>query len=165
MHIRKPILFTAMLAAVFLSACGGIFARSADPQPGFAISGTIDMQAAKSAVINLHISDDGRTIEQGWITFTELTCPPSDAGRLACASRRYANVEMSNFNCSVFSAGRLSALIAVDEPVTNGKFEITSAFAGEISGQFTSPTTAKGQVHLALYGGKMECGTWDWSTR
>jgi hypothetical protein len=123
------------------------------------------MQGAKSANLSLHISDDGRMIEQGWITCTGLTCPASDAGRSACASGRWSNVELSYFNCYEFSAGRLSALIAVDEPVTNGKFEVTSAFAGEISGQFTSPTTGKGKVHLALFGGKLECGTWDWSTK
>ncbi len=123
------------------------------------------MPGAKSATLSLHISGDGRSIEQGWITFSELTCPPSEAGRLACGSRMWANVSMAQFNCSVFSAGSLSALIATDAPVKDGKFEINSRFAGEISGQFTSPTTGKGQVHLTLFGGKMECGTWDWSTR
>ena len=165
MLTRKPIRVVAIIVTVFLIACNGIFARPVDPQPGAAISGTIAMAGAKSANLSLHISDDGRMIEQGWITFTGLTCPASDAGRSACATRRWSNVEISSFNCSEFSAGRLSALIAVDEPVTTGIFEFTSAFAGEISGQFTSPTTAKGKLHLALFGGKMECGTWDWSTK
>jgi hypothetical protein len=165
MRTRKPIGLAAMLAAVLLSACGGIFARPVDPKPGAVISGTIAMPGAKSASLSLRISGDGRMIEQGWITFSELKCPPSDAGRRACGSGMWSNVEISNFNCSEFSAGRISALIAVDKPVTNGKFEITSAFAGEISGQFTSPTAGKGKVHLAFFGGKLECGSWEWSTK
>ena len=165
MHIRKSLRNAAILAAACLSACAGILAGCVDPQPGAVIYGTIDMPRAESASLSLRISADGRTIEQGWITFKGLTCPPSEAGELACGSGMWSNVSIYRFNCSEFSAGELTALVGVEESIQNGRFDFKSGFAGEISGQFTSPTTAKGQVHLALFGGKMECGRWDWSTR
>jgi hypothetical protein len=113
----------------------------------------------------MRISADGRTIEQGWITFTELTCPPSQAGRLACGSGMWSNVSIYKFNCLGFSAWELTALVGMETPIQNSGFDFKSGFAGEISGQFTSPTTAKGKLHLALFGNKMECGTWYWSSR
>ena len=48
-------------------------------------------------------------------------------------------------------------------PIVDGKFEFKSSNIGEISGQFKSPTTAKGTAHLAFFDGKAECGTWEWN--
>ena len=124
------------LVALFLAGCGG----PANPKPGATLSGAIDMQAAKSAHITLKISADGQMIERVSVSFTEL-------------------------KCEGFSAGSTSSTVSAPFPITDGKFEFKTANIGEFSGQFTSPTAAKGTVHLAFYEGAAECGTWDWSAK
>jgi hypothetical protein len=96
------------------------------------------MDAAKTAQISLKISDDGLTIEQVGVAFTEI-------------------------KCEGFSAGSSSSTVSGQTPVTDGVFVFKSSNIGEINGQFTSATAAKGTIHLAFYDGNAECGTWDWS--
>jgi hypothetical protein len=152
-----------LVIAASLSACDLLPAAPAKPKPGATLVGTIVTDRAKSAQISLKISDDGQTIEEVWVTFTELEFDVSESGSSACASWHWGNVTYTDLDCRGFSAGSLSTLVGVDVSITDGKFEVKSRSIGEIRGQFTSPTAVRGVIHLAFFDGKVECGTLVWS--
>lgn len=131
-HLRS--LAALFLMTALLTACGA----RANPKPGASLSGTIEMQGAKSANISLRVSQDGQSIESVSVAFTEL-------------------------KCEAFSAGSSSSTVSARAPIASGKFQFKHSNIGEISGQFTSPTSARGTAHLLFFDGKAECGTWNWS--
>jgi hypothetical protein len=125
---------TATLILI-LSACGS---KAVTPKAGAVLSGSIEMESAKTAQISLKVSQDSLSIEQVGLSFTEL-------------------------DCQGFSAGSSMTTVSTMVPITDGSFVFKSDDIGEISGKFVSSTRAEGSAHLAFYGGQAECGTWDWS--
>ena len=111
---------------------------SVNPKPGATFSGTISMDRAQNAQITLKVSDDGKTIEQVSVMFTDL-------------------------KCEGYSSGRSSTTVSTSAPIAGGKFDFKLYDTGEISGQFKSPNEVQGTIHLAFFESKIECGTWDWS--
>jgi hypothetical protein len=162
----KPVqcVVTLILIAAALMACDMLPAAPVKPQPGATLVATIATDRAGTAQITLKVSDDSQAIAEVWGTFTNLTCEASAAGTQACASWQWGTWSFTDLNCQGFSAGRLSALVETDVPITEGRFEFQSRFIGEASGRFTSPTAAQGTIHLALFDGQVECGDWDWGT-
>ena len=71
------------------------------------------------------------------------------------------SVDFTEIKCEGFSAGSSESLQVGHTPITDGKFQLKLS-DGELSGQFTSPTTAEGTIHL-LFQDLIECGTWEWS--
>ena len=116
-----------------LAACG-----AAEPQAGVILSGTISTDNAEAAEVFLQVSDDGQTITMTRAHFVKIDC---DGYRGGEATFEHTNVKA---------------------PIEAGKFEFEASF-GQVSGQFTSPTAAKGTIHLLFNDGKTECGTCDWS--
>src|SRR5512139_214536 len=122
-----------ILVTASLVACA---VAPAQPQPGAKLSGKITMDAAKSASLTLRVSDDGQMLESVSLAFTEL-------------------------KCEGFSAGSTSMMASGQAPIPGGKFEFKSSNFGEISGQFSSPTAARGTIHLLFFDGGVDCGTWN----
>jgi hypothetical protein len=135
---QRKWLVIVILITVLLNACGGISSSSAQPQPGVTLTGAISIKKADSGQITLKVSDDGQKIES-------------------------ISVQFTNIKCAGFSAGSTSSTTSVSEVITNGQFDLETSNFGKISGQFTSPTVAKGKIYLAFFEGKAECGTWNWS--
>ncbi len=128
-----------LLPFVFLGVCLLTACAAADPDPGVVLRGSIDTKNAASATISLKVSEDGGFIESISLGFTDL-------------------------KCEGFSAGSYSTMTSMKTPITDGTFTITGEF-GEVKGSFTSGSSAKGTIHLALFDGKAECGTADWSAK
>lgn len=135
---RTPTAVILVLITASLFSCAKQPPEPIKPQPGATLVGAIAMDRAKSAQIRLKVSADGQTIESVSLAFTEL-------------------------QCEGFSAGSSSTTTSTRAAITDGNFELKPSNIGEIRGQFTSPTAAKGTIHLAFFDGKAECGTWDWS--
>lgn len=129
------ILLFLVLSLYFLSGC-----EAASPEPGAVLEGAINMDSAASAGIVFKVSDDGASIKSVSLNFTEL-------------------------KCEGFSAGSSSTTVSSNVPITNGEFTFTSKDIGEITGKFTTATSAEGSAHFAFYNGQAECGTWDWSAK
>jgi len=132
--MKRGSLFVSCVAlALILAACG-----AAEPQAGVILSGTISTSNAETAEIFLQVSDDGRMITMTRAHFVKISCNGYRGGE---ATHEHTNVKAS---------------------IEAGKFEFEASF-GQVSGQFTSPTAAKGTIHLLFNDGKTECGTSDWS--
>jgi hypothetical protein len=69
---------------------------------------------------------------------------------------------LMGLQCGEFSSGLTILQATSTLPIQAGKFKGTTSSIGEIEGEFTSPTSARGQVHLLLdfgLGGEpIECG-------
>jgi hypothetical protein len=137
----------AALAAVFLAGCGAstpapTAVPSIRPNPGATLSGPIEMgDKATSAVIALHVSDDGSAITSLSASFT-------------------------NLKCDGFSAGSMSSQDTSMHAITGGEMRMDSTSLGKLTGTFTSPTAAAGSIELTInpgIGSAIPCGTWNWS--
>lgn len=112
-------------------------ACSSTPEAGAVLKGSIDMSNASSAGISLKVSQDGASIESISLSFNDLACEG-------------------------FSAGSYSTMTTLKVPIEKGAFTIKGEF-GEISGKFTSGTSAKGTADFAFFNGQAECGSGKWS--
>jgi hypothetical protein len=69
---------------------------------------------------------------------------------------------LMNLQCGEFSSGLTILQVTSTLPIQGGKFNGTTSSIGEIEGEFTSPTSASGHLHLLLdfgLGGEpIECG-------
>ncbi len=135
-NVLKRVMILVLITAC-LAACNALSAGPVNPKPGATLSGTITMDRAKTAHVTLKVSDDGKAIESVHFEFAEL-------------------------KCEGFSAGSSSSTTTSQSPIVDGKFEFKSS-DGVITGQFKSPTSAQGTIHVAFYDGQAECGTWEWS--
>jgi hypothetical protein len=138
---RSRILTWLSLAAIALSACS---LKPVEPQPGATITGKIEMgDKAEFAQVQFTVTPDGGAINN-------LT------------------LDITNIKCEGFSAGKVSnAQNNLRIPITEGKFDSGENNFGSISGEFTSPTEAKGVIHIVFkmgMGGAVDCGVWNWSS-
>ena len=133
----KKLFVCMLIAALALAGCGG----SDQPKPGATFSGSIEIDADKAETANLFftVSDDGTAITEVGISFT-------------------------NFKCEGMSAGSMTLGRGGKFPIANG-LELSPDGIGQIKGRFTSPTKAKGTIHIQLGNstGSLSCGDWDWS--
>lgn len=133
-------LFTGFIIfVVFLSGCTSI-----SPVKDKMINGSIDMSGnADVAELTFRTSPDGRSIVLVMFNVTNITC-------------------------GEFTAGSISNLITdASYPIKDGKFSIQSQKYGTINGEFTSPDTLQGTIHILITtdeGSQVECGTWNWKT-
>ena len=128
-------LIVTLLVLLIAAACSQ---GPVNPQGGITIGGTVAMDRADSAEIYLDVSADAANIESVSLT-------------------------MTNLKCEGFSAGSWMTTVSSQTPITDGEFLFKSDNVGEISGKFTSPTTAEGTIHLAPFSGNAECGNWNWT--
>ncbi|HEX9978618.1 MAG TPA: hypothetical protein VGB41_08325 [Acidimicrobiia bacterium] len=112
------------IAALLVSAgCGA----AAQPQPGTRFVAILPVPAdqASRAVLTFDVSDDGRLIE-------------------------YVLLDLTDLECATVSAERSNFLQLVDAPIEAGRFTVESSGVGQLSGQFVSPTHARGEVTLHI---------------
>ncbi len=151
-----------VLAALLLSAC----TPTADPQPRARFQGDIDLGGfASNATISFSISEDGTTLE-------------------------FLTIEVNNLDCDYLSAEKILSTGYIGIPIENGVFsntippssgaltnftikeaarempDVSKDRPGSLSGSFSTPTEASGEIHLYLYiptWGDFELGTFKWS--
>ncbi|OFW54260.1 MAG: hypothetical protein A2146_09340 [Actinobacteria bacterium RBG_16_67_10] len=112
------------IAALLVSAgCGA----AAQPQPGtrFVAILPVPVDQASRAVLTFDISDDGRLIE-------------------------YLLLDLTDLECATVGAERSNFLQLVNAPIEAGRFTVESSGVGVLSGQFVSPTHARGDVTLHI---------------
>ena len=145
---------TILALAISSFACGTSSAQepASNPQPGSVLIGQILMGDSSGGDITLRVSDDGTAITHLIIRFLigeNQAFREANAGRLPECE-------------SAFSSNILSQPFLTNLPITDGRFEPTENW-GTISGQFDTPTTAGGTIHLLLREALTECGSWPWS--
>lgn len=124
------------------------------PQSGSTFIGAMEVSkagssgTASSGTVKLVISDDGSSITTAEITLADLKCPSSSSGSTTLTVGDPAH----------------------PTPIDEGKIEITASGLGKqaITGQFTSPTEAKGTVTITLeipLEKPCDLGTWNWSAK
>jgi hypothetical protein len=146
-NFLKGMLILILLSA-WLGACSGVQTgpgsletaappKPVSPKPGATLSGTIKMDNAESAQISLTVSADGQAVEAVELSFTNLKCEGFSAGSSFSGTQSFA-------------------------PIMDGKFEFNSS-DGVVNGEFKTPASAEGTIHVVFNDGLSECGTWEWS--
>jgi len=190
----KKILFTLLYVVVvaILVAC---IAKPADPNPGAAFQGTIDMgDKASSGTLSFKISADGASIEAFSLSLADVKCEGLSEGRLSVSlGGSLTTITEGKFSAALpaFGAGSGGGMLKSAGSMTSttsgpgGSKSITIENynlegspsewpavedvqkAGQIEGQFSSPTEGSGKItiYLAAIGSDYACslGTFDWT--
>jgi hypothetical protein len=189
MKMLACLFFAAMI--LLLGACGS---KVADPAPGVDFHGTIDLgDKASSGMLSFKISADGASIEDFAISLADVKCEGLTAGKLSVSlGGTLTTVTEGQFSATLpafgtgsgggmlKSAGSMSSTtsgpggtrsIEIENYNLEGSPSDWPAVAdpekaGQIDGQFSSPTQGSGKItiYLAAIGSEYACalGTFDW---
>jgi hypothetical protein len=156
-------------ALVFLiqAAC---LTGASEPKPGASFHGSIDVSgAASSGSLSFTISERGEAILDLSISLQQADCQ----GMITMGS---VSDYFSNPGISISNGAFEDSLPAMGGMVTDYQFNPGDVFptpvpdpytVGQISGRFTSPTAARGTIHIflgAAWSGGIVCelGTFNW---